>query len=132
MLYPLGLGAYDRPDIGRKDHHGDISAGDILLKNKVLVAGDERVETCLLRFIEQLPVGVGGPAHFGGRAHVMAHQNAAHAPWGVLVEQNPHPFEGVPILANRKTPLTHSRGSSNISVAISSAVHPALALSTTA
>src|SRR6516225_17533 len=62
----------------------------------------------------------------------MTRQNAAHAPWGVLIEQNPHPFEGVWILANRRTAFTRARGSSNISVAISSAVHPAFALSTTA
>src|SRR5215472_10883010 len=132
MLYPLRMHAYDRPDIGRKDHDSDIPASEVLLKNKVLVAGDEGVETRFLRLIEQLPVGIGGPAHFGGRPHVMARQDAAQTPRGVLIEQNPHPFEGIPIFANRRTPFTRLRGSSNISVAISSAVHPAFALSTTA
>ena len=52
MPYPLRIGAYNRPDIRRKDHDGYISASEILLKNKVLVAGDECVETCFFGFIE--------------------------------------------------------------------------------
>jgi hypothetical protein len=62
----------------------------------------------------------------------MARQNAAHASRRVFVEENSHPFAGAPILAKRNTALTRSTGSSKTSVAISSAEHPALALSTTA
>ena len=129
--HALRLGSHYRPDIGGEEDD-NFSPGEVLLENDVLIASDERVETGLLRSIEQVAVGRGRPAHRGGRPHVMARQNAAHASRGVLVEQNPHPFEGEPILAKRRTAFTRSRGNSNISVAISSAEHPALALSTMA
>ena len=92
----------------------------------------EGIETGFFGFVQQLPIRDACPAHLGGGPHVMARQNAAHASRGVLVEQNPHPFEGEPILAKRRAAFTRSRGNSNISVAISSAEHPALALSTMA
>jgi hypothetical protein len=50
------LGADERPGIGRKDHDGNVAAGEVLLENHILVAGDERVETGLFCFVEQLPV----------------------------------------------------------------------------
>src|ERR1700737_5001586 len=97
-LHGLRLGSYCCPPVGGKDDDGDVSPGEVLLKDKVLVAGDKGLETGLFGF----------------------------------VQQNPHPLEGEPILAKRRTAFTRSRGNSNISVAISSAVNPSLALSTTA
>ena len=44
---------------------GDISAGEILLKRQASIPGDERFETGFFGFVEQLVVGVAGPAHFG-------------------------------------------------------------------
>ena len=42
--------------LAEKDNDGDISAGEILLKRKALIAGDERFDTGLLGFVEQLAV----------------------------------------------------------------------------
>src|ERR1700719_2200804 len=131
-LHGLRLDSYCCPPVGGKDDDGDVSPGEVLLKDKVLVAGDKGLETGLFGFVQQLPVRDAGPAHLGGGPHVMALQNAAQAPRDVFVEQNPHPLEGEPILAKRSTAFSRSRGNSNISVAISSAVNPSLALSTTA
>src|ERR1700739_1044642 len=40
-----GLGSYCCPPVGRKDDDGDVSPGEVLLKDKVLVAGDKALET---------------------------------------------------------------------------------------
>src|SRR5216683_2818273 len=61
----LRLGSYCCPPVGGKDDDGDVSPGEVLLKDKVLVAGDKGLETGLFGFVEQLPVRDAGPAHLG-------------------------------------------------------------------
>jgi hypothetical protein len=39
-LHGLRLGSYCCPPVGGKDDDGDVSPGEVLLKDKVLVAGD--------------------------------------------------------------------------------------------
>jgi hypothetical protein len=51
-LHALRLGAYQRPRIGREDNDGDASPGEVLLKDEVLVAGEDCVETGFLGFIQ--------------------------------------------------------------------------------
>jgi hypothetical protein len=130
----LRLGSHDRPGTGRENDDGDISAGQVLLKRKALIAGDERFEPGFFGFVEQLAVGVTGPAHFGCGAYVVAGKYAGQTARGIFVEQNPNPFEGKVILAKYSMRWMTSRGMlGKISgPAISSAVHPALAFSTMA
>jgi hypothetical protein len=107
---PLGLGAYCRPVIGRKDDDGDISPGKVLLENHVLVASDKRLEAGLFCGVEQIAVGQSGSAHLEGGADIVRRQDVAHAERSVLVEQNSHPFEGWAIFAKRSTARTRSTG----------------------
>src|SRR5229473_2915794 len=78
-LHGLRLGSYCCSPVGGKDDDADVSPGEVLLKDKVLVAGDKGLETGLFGFVQQLPVRDAGPAHLGGGPHVMALQNAAQA-----------------------------------------------------
>jgi len=95
----LRLGANDGPGIGGQNDDGDISAGEILLIRKASIGGDERFETSLFGFVEQLAVDVAGAAHFRCGAYVVAGEYAAETAWNIFVEQDPHPFEGGLILA---------------------------------
>src|SRR5580693_6934899 len=62
-LHGLRLDSYCCPPVGGKDDDGDVSPGEVLLKDKVLVAGDKGLETGLFGFVQQLPVRDAGPAH---------------------------------------------------------------------
>src|ERR1700730_8406547 len=52
----LRLGSYCCPPVGGKDDDGGVSPGEVLLKDKVLVAGDKGLETGLFGFVQHLPV----------------------------------------------------------------------------
>ena len=97
--HDLRLRANDRPDIGGKDDHRDISAGEILLVCEILITGDEGIEACLLGFVEQLPIGVARPAHLEGCADVVTGEHAAQGSRRIFVQQNSHPLEGGMMLA---------------------------------
>src|SRR5271169_1762780 len=90
----LRLDADDGPGIGGQDNHSDVSAGEILLKRKILIASDEGVETRVFGFTEQSPVAEASPAHLEGCSYDMSGQDAAQLPGSVLVEQDSHPLEG--------------------------------------
>jgi hypothetical protein len=100
------------------------------LKGEVLVAGDKNLETGLFGLNQQLPIRDGGPTRRPSARHSRPECGAGLA--GCFHRAQSSSLRGGSDFGETEDRFHPLRGNSNISVAISSAVNPSLALSTTA
>ena len=73
-------------------HHDDSDVGgtNVLLKLKVLIHGQERVEVCRHHQTEQLAIAFASPSHVDDVTHVVANGFPLRGTWNTLIEQEQH------------------------------------------
>jgi hypothetical protein len=74
----------------RKDHDGQLAAGEILLTGNVLVASDEEIKSGLFGSIEERTVIQRLPFQIVGARYLMSAKEPGQWHWSIGVEQDLH------------------------------------------